>query len=88
MSTHIISNQPPPRVGLDEFATNRPLVEAVEGYDAGWASPTLHEVGRHVGTAQFQQDAELANTVPWSKTRWQIARRSSSHPSSRRRWPP
>jgi len=63
MNTHSVTNQPPPRVDLDEFATNRPLVEAVERYDAGWALPKLHEVGRHVGTAEFQNDAELANTV-------------------------
>jgi putative acyl-CoA dehydrogenase len=63
MITHTVTNQPPPRVDLDEFATNRPLVEAVERYDAGWALPTLHEVGRHVGTSEFQHDAELANTV-------------------------
>ena len=63
MTTHTVTNQPPPRVDLDEFATNRPLVEAVERYDADWALPKLHEVGRHVGTAEFQHDAELANTI-------------------------
>jgi len=60
---HAVTNQPPPRVDLDEFAANRPLVEAVERYDADWALPQLHTVGRHVGTAQFQHDAELANKV-------------------------
>ena len=64
MTTHTVTNQPPPRVDIDEFGTNRPLVEAVERYDADWALPKLHEVGRHVGTAEFQHDAELANTVP------------------------
>ena len=63
MTNHTVTNQPPPRVDLDEFATNRPLVEAVVRYDADWALPKLHEVGRYVGTAQFQHDAELANTV-------------------------
>jgi len=63
MITHTVTNQPPPRVDLDEFATNRPLVEAVERYDAGWALQKMHEVGRNVGTAEFQNDAELANTV-------------------------
>jgi putative acyl-CoA dehydrogenase len=63
MITHTVTNQPPPRVDLDEFATNHPLVEAVERYDAGWALPMLHEVGRYVGTSEFQHDAELANTV-------------------------
>lgn len=63
MITHTVTNQPPPRVDLDEFGTNRPLVEGVERYDADWALPKLHEVGWHVGTGQFQHDAELANTV-------------------------
>ena len=63
MSTHVVTNQAPPRVNIDEFATNVPLVEAVNRYDAAWAVPELHRVGQHVGTAQFQRDAELANTV-------------------------
>jgi putative acyl-CoA dehydrogenase len=64
MTTHAVTNQPPARVDIDEFGANRPLVEAVARYDADWALPTLHEVGRHVGTAEFQHHAELANTVP------------------------
>jgi putative acyl-CoA dehydrogenase len=63
MSTHVVTNQAPPRVNIDEFATNVPLVEAVNRYDAAWAVPQLHRVGQHVGTEQFQQDAELANSV-------------------------
>lgn len=62
MSTHAVTNQAPPRIDIDEFATNVPLVEAVNHYDAAWALPQLHQVGQHVGTAQFQHDAELANT--------------------------
>jgi putative acyl-CoA dehydrogenase len=38
-------------------------VEAVVRYDADWALPQLHRVGRYFGTAQFQRDAELANKV-------------------------
>lgn len=63
MNTHIVTNQAPPRIDIDEFATNVPLVEAVNRYDAAWAVPELHRVGQHVGTTQFQHDAELANTV-------------------------
>ena len=63
MSTHVVTNQAPPRVDIDEFATNVPLVEAVNRYDAAWAIPQLHRVGQHVGTEQFQHDAELANSV-------------------------
>ncbi len=62
MSTHAVTNQAPPRIDIDEFATNVPLVEAVNRYDAAWALPQLHQVGQYVGTAQFQHDAELANT--------------------------
>ncbi|ERK68205.1 acyl-CoA dehydrogenase, middle domain protein, partial [Leifsonia aquatica ATCC 14665] len=61
MGTHTVVNQPPPRVDLDEYAANVPLQEAVERYDAGWATAELGEVGRHVGTAAFQADAERAN---------------------------
>jgi len=62
MSTHDVVNQVPPRVDIDEFADNTPLAEAVERFDAGWAADALHEAGRHVGSAEFQHDAELANT--------------------------
>jgi len=63
MSTHVVTNQAPPRVDIDEFGTNLPLVEAVIRYDAAWAVPELQRVGQHVGTAEFQHDAELANKV-------------------------
>lgn len=56
-----VPNQPPPRVGLDEYAANTALVEGVQRYDAGWASERLHATGIRVGTAQFQRDAEQAN---------------------------
>jgi putative acyl-CoA dehydrogenase len=62
MATHEVTNQVPPRVGLDEFEVNIPLREAVLEYGADWAVPHLHRAGRHVGTAQFQRDAQRANT--------------------------
>lgn len=62
MSTHAVFNQAPPRVDVDEFAANTPLVEGIVR-DAAWALPELGEVGRLVGTEQFQHDAELANTI-------------------------
>src|SRR3954452_5547726 len=61
MVTHAVVNQPPPRVDIDEFAANLPLREGVERYDAGWAGASLGEVGRLVGSAAFQRDAELAS---------------------------
>ena len=66
--THEVSNQVPPREGVDEFAENVPLVEAVarwgrRGGDGGAAAASdLHAIGALVGTAAFQRDAERANT--------------------------
>ena len=61
MPTHEVTNQAPPRVDVDEFGTNTPLVEAVQRYDAARAVPDLHQVGALVGSASFQHDADLAN---------------------------
>jgi putative acyl-CoA dehydrogenase len=61
MVTHTVVNQAPPRIELDEFAANLPLREGVQRYDAGWAEADLSSVGRLVGSAAFQADAERAN---------------------------
>jgi putative acyl-CoA dehydrogenase len=61
--THEVFNQAPPRVEINEYTSNVPLVEGVRRYDADWAHSDLSEVGELVGTAEFQHDAELANTV-------------------------
>ena len=65
-STHEVSNQAPAREGVDEFASNAPLVEAVArwGRDGGAdaAASALSEIGTLVGSAAFQRDAERANT--------------------------
>ncbi|HEY4225605.1 MAG TPA: acyl-CoA dehydrogenase family protein [Pseudolysinimonas sp.] len=63
MATHEVFNQAPPRVDVDEFGSNTALVEGVERYDAGWAVDDLTRVGRHVGTEEFQHDAERANRI-------------------------
>ena len=59
--THEVQNQVPPREGIDEFATNAPLVEAVAswGRDASGTS-VFTGIGRLVGSAAFQRDAERA----------------------------
>ncbi|MDI6104705.1 acyl-CoA dehydrogenase family protein [Actinoplanes sp. NEAU-A12] len=62
--THDVVNQAPPRVDLNEYAINRALAEAVERYDAKWATAHLTEVGALVGRADFQRDAALADTNP------------------------
>ena len=61
--THEVFNQVPPRESVDEFETNIPLVEAVRRNDAEWALDELGAIGRYVGTAEFQSDAERANRV-------------------------
>jgi putative acyl-CoA dehydrogenase len=61
--THEVVNQVPPRLDVDEFALNVPLVEAVATYDAGWAAVELGVVGRLVGREAFQHDAERANRI-------------------------
>lgn len=62
-ATHDVVNQVPPRVEVDEFSTNLPLVEAVTRYKAGWALENLRRVGLRVGTAEFQKNAERANRI-------------------------
>jgi putative acyl-CoA dehydrogenase len=62
MITHTVTNQAPPRVGLNEFRTNMPLLEGVKLYDAGWALDELDAVGDLVGSEHFQRQAERANT--------------------------
>lgn len=64
MITHEVQNQPPPRVDVDEFAANVPLVEAVARWGTDAAAPALHAAGALVGSAGFQRDAELANVRP------------------------
>ena len=61
--THEVVNQAPPRVDLDEYALNPVLVEAVGRHGAGWAQAELTEIGALVGSASFQRDAAIANTL-------------------------
>ncbi|MDR2280523.1 MAG: DNA alkylation response protein, partial [Gordonia sp. (in: high G+C Gram-positive bacteria)] len=62
-ATHEVFNQAAPRVDVNEYLTDLPLVEAVEAYGASWATDQLTEAGALVGRADFQRDAELANTI-------------------------
>ncbi|MEE3852957.1 acyl-CoA dehydrogenase family protein [Gordonia sp. LSe1-13] len=61
--THTVLNQSAPRVDINEFKLNTVLVEAIRRHDAGWAEDELTEIGALVGSAQFQHDAHLANTI-------------------------
>ncbi len=62
MNTHSVANQAPPRVDVNEFTSNTPLVEGVQHYDAGWASEELTQIGAHVATADFQAKSKAADT--------------------------
>jgi len=59
MTTHEVFNQVPPRSGVNEYTENPALVEGVARWGAG---RELSDIGALVGTAEFQHDAELANT--------------------------
>ncbi|GAA4390968.1 DNA alkylation response protein [Tsukamurella soli] len=61
--THQVMNQAAPREDVNEYTLNTVLDEAVRRHDAAWATDSLTEIGALVGTAEFQHDAELANTV-------------------------
>lgn len=62
MPTHDVVNQAPPRINIDEFGANRPLVDGVARFDADWALGDLREIGREVGGESFQLDAVKANS--------------------------
>jgi putative acyl-CoA dehydrogenase len=59
--THEVFNQAPPLEGVDLFAGNTALVEAVEREGAGWIAERASELGRFVGGAPQQEWGRLAN---------------------------
>ncbi|MGC4935467.1 acyl-CoA dehydrogenase family protein [Gordonia sp. DT30] len=61
--THTVTNQSTPRVDINEYDLNIVLQEAVRRHDAAWAEDELRTVGALVGSAGFQHDAHLANTI-------------------------
>ncbi|MFD9666694.1 acyl-CoA dehydrogenase family protein [Rhodococcus sp. NPDC059968] len=71
--THAVLNQSVPRTEVNEFTLDTVLSEGVRRHDADWATGELTDIGALVGSATFQHDAELANTIiPELKTfdRW------------------
>ncbi|TWV44694.1 DNA alkylation response protein [Streptomyces misionensis] len=68
MSTHTVTNQPPPLVGYDLFTADRALVEAVGRHtpDAllDEVRGELSALGRAAGSAQVQEWATQANEQP------------------------
>lgn len=67
-STHTVTNQPPPLVGYDVYASDRALTEAVARHVVPEALDEAHqeltELGRASGSAQAQQWGALANENP------------------------
>jgi putative acyl-CoA dehydrogenase len=61
--THTVFNQAPPLEGIDVFASNLPLVEAVKREGASWVSGRASELGRLIGQARGPQQlwGRLAN---------------------------
>jgi putative acyl-CoA dehydrogenase len=59
--THTVANQPPPLEGVDVFASNVPLVEAVAREGAEWVSERASALGRIVGGEPQQLWGRLAN---------------------------
>jgi putative acyl-CoA dehydrogenase len=61
--THTVFNQAPPLENVDVFATNVPLVEAVQREGAGWVTERASALGRFVGEADGPQQlwGRLAN---------------------------
>lgn len=60
--THRVTNQPPERAGVNEYLDHPVLRDAVHAFGGAWGEDRLVEVGALVGSADFQQAAELANT--------------------------
>ncbi len=61
-TTHEVLNQAPVRVGQNEYLTNLPLVEGIKRFDAEWATDKLTRIGETVGSAEFVEHANRANT--------------------------
>src|SRR5271154_4006686 len=59
--THTVFNQVPPLGDIDVFASNQPLVEAVQREGAGWVSERASQLGRLIGGEPQQVWGRLAN---------------------------
>src|SRR5579859_8014797 len=62
--THEVTNQAPPLVDFNLFATDRALVEAVTRERAAWALPGLNDFGTRLGSAETIELGRLANAYP------------------------
>jgi putative acyl-CoA dehydrogenase len=68
LTTHTVTNQPPPLVEYDVYAADAALVEAVERHAAPERLPAIRaelgELGRAAGSAEAQRWGEEANASP------------------------
>ena len=60
--THSVTNQPPERVGVNEYLDFPVLRDAVHAFGGGWGEERLVEAGAYVGSAAFQRAAESSRT--------------------------
>jgi putative acyl-CoA dehydrogenase len=84
-STHEVFNQPEPLAGYNLFETNRPLVDALRFNAPALDVRPLAALGAHLGTAEMQAHARLANVhAPELHTHDRFGRRIDEvefHPS-------
>lgn len=59
--THDVTNQVPPLVDYNLYATDAALQAAVAVFDADWHAKELHRQGARLGEAEVQQWAQAAN---------------------------
>lgn len=72
-TTHVVMNQPAPRIDVNEYSTNVALTEAVSSLAPRADTDELRRIGRLVGSEKFQRDATDANDNPpsfHSHDRW------------------
>jgi putative acyl-CoA dehydrogenase len=60
-TTHTVFNQAPPRRDINEFTLNTALKDALAHYAPGASHDELERIGALVGSADFINDARLAN---------------------------
>src|SRR5699024_2280022 len=60
--THAVTNQPTPRVDVNEYTANQALVEAVAAFAPQADTNVLSEIGAHVGAEAVHRHAEIVNT--------------------------
>lgn len=84
-STHEVFNQASPFVGVDLFAANRPLQDALRTLNPALDTAPIARVGAQAGSAAMQADARLANVhAPQLRTHDRFGRRIDQvefHPS-------